>query len=96
MKTTNRSSKNNTHPFRLLAGFYLCYLAYSLVKDWQRLDNKIFFVIFIIIFAAVGAFLIINSGLSMLRNNQTSDSGDAKEDAAPESEEAMNQETEEK
>ncbi len=68
MKNLKKAPNNNTNPLRIIAGFYLLYLVYSLVKDWQRLDNKVLFGIFIAIFTVFGIVLIITSALSLLRN----------------------------
>ena len=68
MNNPKKSSNNVTYTLRIVAGIYLLYLDYSLLKDWQHLDNKIFFVLFMTAFAVIALLLIGFSLKSILKN----------------------------
>lgn len=67
MKRFNNSSGSTIYMIRIFAGFYLLYIDYTLLKDWQRLNNKILFTIFMIVFAVFGLLLIGYSIKGMLQ-----------------------------
>jgi Na+/melibiose symporter-like transporter len=75
MKNTNKQSNQVSYPLRIMAGIYLIYLAYSLVKTWADLDNKLLFGVFIGIFGVIGILLLITSALGLLRNRNAGASG---------------------
>lgn len=84
MKNTKKPSNNISHPLRLIAGVYLVYLAYSLIKSWADLDNKPLFTVFIAIFGIIGLLLLATSGLALLRERGMHASGPRTPEDLPE------------
>lgn len=75
MKQTNRKNEKTTLSIRIIAGAYLLYIVYSLIKDWNQVkpDQKYIIGGAIIIFAILGAFLCISSALGIFRLNRMQD-----------------------
>ena len=71
MNQSKKSPNNVSYYMRILAGGYLLYIDYTLLKGWQRLDNKILFGIFMFVFAAIAVPLIAYSIIAILKNNKT-------------------------
>ncbi|MDF2511052.1 MAG: hypothetical protein K0S04_918 [Herbinix sp.] len=64
---------NNRRPILyILAGIYLLYIDYSLIKNWASLENKVLFVIFMVVFGAIGGGLVIYSAWKLLKDRYQS------------------------
>lgn len=65
---------NNKRPvLYILAGIYLLYIDYSLFNNWASLENKMLFVIFMIVFGIIGGGLVIYSAWKMLKDRYPQD-----------------------
>lgn len=66
MKLEKKEPQRNRkaiYTFRILGGGYLVYLSYSMLKGWAEVPDKsrLFIGAFMVIFAIVGAILVITS-----------------------------------
>ncbi len=65
---------NNKRPvLYILAGIYLLYIDYSLFNNWASLENKVLFIIFMIVFGIIGGGLVIYSAWKMLKDRYSQD-----------------------
>lgn len=73
MKQNKREYNPKTSlSLRMVAGAYLLYIVFSLIKEFGRLEekDKLFNIIFIIIFSIVAVVILITSTLSWLKINK--------------------------
>ena len=88
MSNKNPAPPQTTMILRLLGGAYLVYLAWSL-RD-GALEQPLYWIA-IVVFAAVGAWLLIRTGLQLYHHEYfRTDSTEPSEEAAEESEENPN------
>ncbi|HHV11069.1 MAG TPA: hypothetical protein GXX75_12395 [Clostridiales bacterium] len=81
MKNSRTQMKKSRPVLYILAGAYLLYIDYTLVKDWANLDNKVLFVIFMVAFALIGGTLVVYSAWQMLKDrNSPNDPVDVAQD----------------
>lgn len=71
MKEKGGRSDMTSYSLRLVAGLYLLYLDYSLIKEWNNGNaNRIIIAAATILFAVVGILLVVHSARNMIRLNK--------------------------
>ncbi len=81
VKNSRTQMKKNRPVLYILAGAYLLYIDYTLVKNWANLENKVLFGIFMVAFALIGGALVVYSAWQMLKDrNAQNDPGIAQDE----------------
>lgn len=80
MEQPKKNSSQVSYILRLIIGIYLLYIDYTLLRDWQRLDNKVLFAIFIAVFAIFGVLVIIMSAKNLIQDYHEKRSNEKNED----------------